>query len=151
LRVTIEYRSESALRRTLGISRLHLDVVDYPGEWLIDLPLLNMSYDTWCAEAVAQAEAPRRQAHSTPWRAFLETADPGATQDEQIALRGAQLFADYLKAARADDHVLHTTGPGRFLLPGDLEGSPLLTFCPLALGENRSYGRGSLAAMMARR
>jgi len=150
LRVTIEYRSESALRRTLGISRLHLDVVDYPGEWLIDLPLLNINYDAWCAEAVAQAEAPRRQAHSTAWRAFLETADPGAPQDEQIALRGAQLFADYLKAARADDHVLHTTGPGRFLLPGDLEGSPLLTFCPLAL-ENRSYGRGSLAAMMARR
>jgi len=150
LRVTIEYRSESALRRAFGISRLHLDVVDYPGEWLIDLPLLNMSYDAWCAEAVAQATAPRRQAHSTAWRTFLETANPNAPQDEQIALRGAQLFGDYLRAARADDHVLHTTGPGRFLLPGDLEGSPLLTFCPLALGDAR-YGRGSLAAMMARR
>jgi len=150
LRVTIEYRSESALRRAFGISRLHLDVVDYPGEWLVDLPLLNMSYDAWCAEAVAQAAAPRRQAHSTAWRTFLETADPNAPQDEQIALRGAQLFGDYLRAARADDHVLHTTGPGRFLLPGDLEGSPLLTFCPLALGGD-GYGRGSLAAMMARR
>ncbi|HET6321778.1 MAG TPA: YcjX family protein, partial [Hyphomicrobium sp.] len=92
LRVTIEYRSESALRRAFGISRLHLDVVDYPGEWLVDLPLLNMSYDAWCAEAVAQAAAPRRQAHSTAWRTFLETADPNAPQDEQIALRGAQLF-----------------------------------------------------------
>ena len=68
-----------------------------------------------------------------------------------MALRGANFFADYLKAARADDHVLHTTGPGRFLLPGDLEGSPLLTFCPLALGDKPSYGRSSLAAMMARR
>ena len=59
---------------------------------------------------------------------------------------GANLFAAYLKAARADDHVLHTTGPGRFLLPGDLEGSPLLTFCPLALGDKPSYG-----ARLARR
>ena len=60
-----------------------------------------------------------------------------------MALRGSNLFAAYLKAARADDHVLHTTGPGRFLLPGDLEGSPLLTFCPLALGDKPSYGRSS--------
>ncbi|MGI9403451.1 MAG: YcjX family protein, partial [Hyphomicrobium sp.] len=54
-------------------------------------------------------------------------------------------------AARASDHVLHTSGPGRFLMPGDLEGSPLLTFFPLPLEANRSTPRGSLAAMMARR
>src|SRR5690242_7692925 len=38
VRVTIEFKSGSALRRAFGISRLNLDVVDYPGEWLIDLP-----------------------------------------------------------------------------------------------------------------
>lgn len=151
VRVTIEFKSSSALRRAFGISRLNLDVVDYPGEWLIDLPLLDMSYDAWCAEAVAQAHAPRRQAHSKAWLQFLAGVDPTGPKDEQVALRGSALFAAYLKAARADDHVLHTTGPGRFLLPGDLEGSPLLTFCPLALGDKPSYGRSSLAAMMARR
>jgi predicted YcjX-like family ATPase len=36
-------------------------------------------------------------------------------------------------------------------MPGDLEGSPLLTFCPLPLDGRRSPSRGSLAAMMARR
>ena len=151
VRITIEFKSASALRRAFGISRLNLDVVDYPGEWLIDLPLLDMSYEQWCAEAVEQAAAPRRQAHSKAWREFLSTIDADGPKDERIALRGATLFAAYLKAARADDHVLHTTGPGRFLLPGDLEGSPLLTFCPLALGTKPSYARSSLAAMMARR
>jgi uncharacterized protein len=151
VRITIEYRSASTIWSAFGVSRLHLDVVDYPGEWLIDLPLLEMTYDQWCAEAVEQANARRRQAHSKAWREFLTTVDPNAAQSEQVAVRGAQLFAAYLKAARADDHVLHTTGPGRFLLPGDLEGSPLLTFCPLALGDKPSYGRQSLAAMMARR
>jgi predicted YcjX-like family ATPase len=110
-----------------------------------------MTYNEWCAEAVVQAEAPRRQAHSKAWREFLASVDPNAPLDEQVALRGASLFAAYLKAARADEHVLHTTGPGRFLMPGDLEGSPLLTFCPLALGASPSYARGSLATMMARR
>jgi hypothetical protein len=151
VRVTIEFKSASVLRRAFGISRLNLDVVDYPGEWLVDLPLLDMTYNEWCAEAVEQAQAPRRQAHSKDWRDFLASVDASGPKDEKAALRGSSLFAAYLKAARADDHVLHTTGPGRFLLPGDLEGSPLLTFCPLALGDKPSYGRSSLAAMMARR
>ena len=40
LRVTIEYASTSAVRRALLPNRLHLDIVDYPGEWLIDLPMM---------------------------------------------------------------------------------------------------------------
>jgi predicted YcjX-like family ATPase len=39
LRVTIEYQSGSLLKRIVGLSKLHLDIVDYPGEWLIDQPL----------------------------------------------------------------------------------------------------------------
>jgi len=151
LRITIEYRSGSAVRRMLGASRLNLDVVDYPGEWLIDLPLLDKSYEAWSAEAVAQARDARREPHAKAWLAFVGGLDPLARKDEQAALEGARLYADYLKAARAADHVLHTTGPGRFLMPGDLAGSPLLTFCPLPLEGRRSPPRASLAAMMARR
>src|SRR5215472_14349945 len=36
LRLVIDYQSESARRRTLT-----LDIIDYPGEWLLDLPLLT--------------------------------------------------------------------------------------------------------------
>jgi hypothetical protein len=151
LRITIEYRSGHALRRALGISRLNLDVVDYPGEWLIDLPLIDKSYEAWSAEAVAQARDARREPLAKAWLAFVDGLDPFARKDEQVALEGARLYADYLKAARADDHVLHTTGPGRFLMPGDLAGSPILTFFPLPLDGRRSAPRASLAAMMARR
>ena len=56
-----------------------------------------------------------------------------------------------LKAARAEDHVLHTTGPGRFLMPGDLAGSPALTFAPLDAKDGESFARGSLWSMMERR
>jgi predicted YcjX-like family ATPase len=41
--------------------------------------------------------------------------------------------------------------PGRFLMPGDLEGSPALTFAPLEVPEGASPPRGSLWAMMERR
>ncbi len=46
---------------------------------------------------------------------------------------------------------LTAPGPGRFLLPGDLAGSPLLTFFPLPPSANSSYRRGSLGAMLERR
>ncbi len=151
LRVTIEYRSALPLRRFFGVSRLNLDIVDYPGEWLIDLPLLEKSYQTWSAEAVARARKHHGSGPAKAWLEFLSSIDPYAAKDEQVALKGARLYAAYLKAERAADHVLHTTGPGRFLMPGDLEGSPLLTFCPLALDEQRPLPRGSLAAMMGRR
>ena len=34
-------RSARVLERTIGRGRLKLDIVDYPGEWLLDLALLN--------------------------------------------------------------------------------------------------------------
>jgi len=58
------------------------------------------------------------------------------------------LFTDYLRAARADAYALSTLPPGRFLMPGDLEGSPALTFAPLPGDDIQP---GSLAAMMQRR
>lgn len=151
LRITIEYRSAYGLRRALGVSRLNLDVIDYPGEWLLDLPLMGETYASWSAAAIEEARNGRRRGDAKAWLEFLETTDAYGPKDEQAALNGARLFADYLKTSRAGDHVLHTSGPGRFLMPGDLEGSPLLTFCPLPLEPKRSVPRNSLAAMMARR
>ena len=124
-------RHTTALRRALGPGRLHVDIVDYPGEWLIDLPLLEMSFADWSLRAVEDARAPHRAEAAKDWLAFLSTLDPDAPADEQAALTGAGLFTRYLQAARAPDPELTAPGPGRFLLPGDLAGSPLLTFFPL--------------------
>ena len=49
LRVVIDYQSAGGAMRTLT-----LDIVDYPGEWLLDLPLLDKSYEQWSAETLAQ-------------------------------------------------------------------------------------------------
>ena len=46
LRVVMEYQSLSGYHRTLT-----LDIVDYPGEWLLDLPLLTKSYEVWASES----------------------------------------------------------------------------------------------------
>src|SRR3712207_6273376 len=47
LRIVIDFESARALKRRLGGGRLNLDIVDYPGEWLLDLGLLRKSYAEW--------------------------------------------------------------------------------------------------------
>jgi predicted YcjX-like family ATPase len=140
-------------RRRLGsgLSRLTLDIVDYPGEWLLDLPLLQKSYGAWAAETLAASREGTRIAIAGPWHAHLATLDPAAKADEAVARMAAQLFTDYLRAGRDARFALSTLPPGRFLMPGDLEGSPALTFAPLDVSAEASAPSGSLHAMMERR
>ena len=151
LRVTIRYQPGSSMGRLLGTRKLHIDIVDYPGEWLLDLALLDQSYAQWSAEALDLARQPVRATAAAPWLAHLATLDAGRPADEQAALTAARIFTAYLDATRAAEPALSTVGPGRFLLPGELEGSPLLTFAPLPLAAGTAPQRGTLGAMMARR
>jgi predicted YcjX-like family ATPase len=151
LRLTLEYRPRGFWKQQLGYDRLHVDIVDYPGEWLLDLPLLHKSYAVWSAEAIALAREKGRAALAKDWRNALSATDPGAPASEEEALRLSDLFKDYLRRSREEPHALSTVPPGRFLMPGDLEGSPALTFAPLDAGEGASFAEGSLWSMMERR
>src|SRR5215510_6423217 len=99
LRLTIEYVPGAALRRALGPGRLHIDIVDYPGEWLIDLPLLELTFAEWSLRAVEEARLPHRLAAAKDWLALIAALNANAAADEQLALTGASLFTRYLKAA----------------------------------------------------
>jgi predicted YcjX-like family ATPase len=151
LRISIGYTPETALRRAIGVPRLNVDLVDYPGEWLIDLSMLDQTYATWSAEALRLAREPLRATAAAPWLAHLASLDANAGENEQTAIAGARIFSDYLHAARGARGGTSTLSPGRFLMPGDLAGSPLLTFFPLDLQPGSTIRRGSLAAMMERR
>src|SRR5580698_558444 len=84
-------------------------------------------------------------------RRALSSSDPEAGADEDNARRIAELFTAYLKRARDDVYALSTLPPGRFLMPGDLAGSPALTFAPLPLEPGVEIAADTLAAMMERR
>ena len=151
LRLTLEYASTKFWKRQLGRERLHIDIVDYPGEWLLDLPLLQLDYEAWSRNAVEQSRAPDRKAAAKTWNAMLAGADPEAPADEALAAKLSDSFKAYLRAARSDQYALSTLPPGRFLMPGDLEGSPALTFAPLDAKGKEHFPRGSMWALMARR
>lgn len=151
LRLTIEFESASGWSRWFSAGRLSLDIVDYPGEWLLDLPLLDKDFATFSREAIERARLPSRAAMAGPFLALLDGLDLDAPADEPTSGRLSAAFADYLRACRADGTALSTLPPGRFLMPGDLEGSPALTFAPLPVEPGRTYERGSFGAIHARR
>jgi predicted YcjX-like family ATPase len=151
LRLTFEYEPIGALRRALGTRTIHLDIVDYPGEWLLDLPLLDMDYEAWSAQAVALSKEMPRATASGEWLGFLGSVNPLAAQDETVARKGAALFTSYLQKCRDEKLSLSSLPPGRFLMPGDLAESPAMTFFPLHLPHGAVAPRDSQWALMARR
>lgn len=151
LRLTLEYASTKFWKRQLDRERLHIDIVDYPGEWLLDLPLLQLDYASWSRNAIAQSRAADQKTTTKDWHRALSSADAHAPADEALAATLADKFKAYLQAARSDQYALSTLPPGRFLMPGDLEGSPALTFAPLDAKGEADFARGSLWTLMERR
>jgi hypothetical protein len=146
LRLVIDYQRQNGADRSLT-----LDIVDYPGEWLLDLPLLHKSYEQWSRESLALSRASARASLAAPWHAYLATLRAEGHADEQAARTAARLFTDYLRACRDERFAMSLLPPGRFLMPGNLQGSPALTFAPLDLPAQGEVPDGSLWAMMRRR
>lgn len=126
LRLSFRTRPKGLLAGLRGAQTLHLDIVDYPGEWLLDLGLIGRSYGEW-SEATLARLAGRPEAAA--YLAMARAEDGALPLEEPRALALAEAFTAYLHAARAAGWADCT--PGRFLLPGDLAGSPVLTFAPL--------------------
>ncbi len=144
LRLSLRLRPSGLMGAVRGPRRLHLDIVDYPGEWLLDLALLDKGYDEWSGEVLERLEA--RDGAAAFLRQARET-DGAAPHDEALARALAEGYTGTLRAAQAAG--LSDCTPGRFLLPGDLAGSPVLTFAPLPRpGRVR---RGTLWREMERR
>ena len=143
LRLSLRIKPSGLLAGLQSPRTVHLDIVDYPGEWLLDLALLDKTFEEWSADVLKRIE-PRQQ--SAEYLAVLGAADVTISHDEVAAKTLAAAFTSYLHAAR--DAGFYDCTPGRFLLPGDLAGSPAITFAPLP---GPRAGRGSLWREFERR
>lgn len=144
LRLSLKVRPNGLLAGLQGPRTIHLDIVDYPGEWLLDLALLDKSYTEWSTETL---ERLANRELATEYLALANTEDSTAALEEPRAQALARAFTAYLVEARRSGYSDCT--PGRFLLPGDLEGSPVLTFAPLVTPDTTP--RKSLWREMERR
>lgn len=126
IRLALRYRSnDSLLRHFKDTSTLYLEIVDYPGEWLLDLPMLEQDYLAWSRQMTGLLQGERAE-WAKPWLELCKACDPLAPADENRLAAIAQAYTDYLLRCKSEG--LHFIQPGRFVLPGDMAGAPALQF-----------------------
>ncbi len=142
----LRYRPQGFLGRQLVDSTtVEIEIVDYPGEWLLDLPLLEQSYAEWSAATLRLAQSDARATLVGDWRQI----DPAAPASEDALEQARVSYTAWLQACREQPLNLSFLQPGRFLRPGAGIDPAALRFCPLSLpGEPR---RGSIAEAMRER
>ncbi|WP_033790212.1 YcjX family protein [Pantoea septica] len=155
MRLALRYRSQDSLLRHFKESAtLYLEIVDYPGEWLLDLPMLAQDYFDWSRQMVGLLQGDRAR-WAQPWRELCASLDPFAPADENRLAAIAAAWTDYLHRCKAEG--LHFIQPGRFVLPGEMAGAPALQFFPWPLMDEAARGKlaqadkGSNFAMLQQR
>lgn len=142
IRLVVRFHPGQGWRgKLVGRSELVLDIFDYPGEWLLDLPLLNMSYEQWSDSVRQSLTDPQREQLGAEWLAAIEPLDPAKPCDDLKARDIAKAYKRYLEACR-QQLGLYLLQPGRFLLPADLAGAPVLNFFPWVSGQQHQTPEG---------
>ena len=136
-------------RSAFGPRRLRLEILDYPGEWLLDLPLLGQSFPEWSRETLARLRQGLRSEVFAPFLAQLAGLDPGAAPEHDTVQRLHVAYRDALRVAQ-HEHGLRLLQPGRFLCPGPGADAPFLWFFPLE-GTPDYPLHGTLADLLHRR
>lgn len=108
---------------------LFLEIRDYPGEWLLDLPLRDMSFARWSSQCSAQYQLPPRRALLGDLLSELQNIDPLARADLGKLQQLQQQLIKFLRRCKQQNNALSLIQPGRFLL--DDQAATLCVFVPL--------------------
>ncbi len=130
VRLKIKFRHSKGLLQYISEdSTLTIDITDYPGEWLLDLPLLNMSFEQWQSQCLDELADQQRLALANDFMGLVEELDLNAPAKELTLQNIAKAYSAYLVACQKQGYKL--LQPGRFILPGELLDAPVLHFFPI--------------------
>lgn len=129
----------SGFGAALPPQRVRLELLDYPGEWLLDLPLLRLSFDAWSEQVLTRLDG---RDDAAEFLGFASGLPAGAGADEALALAGHRLYCAVLRRQR--DAGLALLQPGRFLMPAPGPEPAWTPFFP-------HRGSGGLHTLLARR
>jgi predicted YcjX-like family ATPase len=113
--------------------RFRLELLDYPGEWLLDLPLLAQDFPRWSAAVLARLEEPAVAPIAREFLAFARGLPARAPADDTLAATGHRLYRAALTRLR-DEAGLSFLQPGRFLMPAPGPEPPWAVFFPVTGG-----------------
>ena len=136
----LDYRSHSWFMRNSN-NRIQLELVDYPGEWLVDLPMIGQEYAEWSDSVLQKAREGLRRALGVPYLEEVTKVPHDQPFDDDVASRLSELWTDYLKQAAANG--LTCNQPGRLIRPDAFRNSPILRLAPLPVQlRNGALGSG---------
>lgn len=135
--IDLRFRQTGLLKRLQQTRSLRLEILDYPGEWLLDLPLLELDYGRWCEQMREWLDAEPRRSLAGSLREELAAIDPLAPQDAEQLQRLTAAWTDFLQRSRSEAS-LSRNQPGRFLLPGSGIAAEMLLFVPLLAGNQHT-------------
>lgn len=136
--VDLDYWAQGWFKR---MRTLRIELIDYPGEWLVDLPMLAQSYSEWSEQTLALAETDIRRQWSAQYFKQLSILQNEPKFDEEVAIELTESWTHYLK--QSADFGLVQNQPGRLLHPDALRNSPVLRLVPLPEHlRNTSFGKG---------
>lgn len=131
LRLAIRFRTTNRLLEAVQpIQELVVEIVDYPGEWLLDLPLLEGTFESFAEEAFELARTSPRAELAATWVELARSVDQTGPADPVAIDALVRAYRAYLLDCQERLQLGYLV-PGRFLHPGELEGHPALRFAPL--------------------
>ena len=151
LRLKLEFLTRSQSFSGSKQKKLSIDIIDYPGEWLLDLPLLDKNYREFSAQSIARANSPEHKAHAKAWLGAIRSVNFLNEANERDIEVLAESFKSYLRSAKNSGNMISALPPGRFLIPGGFEGAPVLSFSPLPDLGIAEFPDNSIAKIMEQR
>jgi predicted YcjX-like family ATPase len=134
-----------------GAATLKLRIIDYPGEWLLDLPLLTQSYCDWSRATMRLCRQGIRAEMARDFLALVADRPYDGTASAEEARGLHDVYREHLREARGK-HGLNFVQPGRFLGPDLLTEPSYIRFAPLDIPEGvRNAPKNTLAALMEER
>jgi predicted YcjX-like family ATPase len=106
LRLTLKLRPTELLSGLRGAVEEHINIVDYPGEWLLDLGLMDKSYEEWSKDVLHRMA---NRSFGADYVNALTDLDPSDPFTDAAAKSLATHFTDYLEIERAARQVATVT------------------------------------------
>jgi len=149
--VEIIYKRDSIIKSVIGEqTKLRIEIRDYPGEWLLDIPLLNQDYYSWCIDIGETFNQPHRKALMGALSEDLNAISPFDVLTESQIDALYERFKSFLIACKEEGLTL--IQPGHVLLPGESDAFesffPLINLRHYSLEDLKKADKSSIYKVM---
>jgi hypothetical protein len=98
---------------------LDVEIIDYPGEWLLDIPMLNQSFEEWSEFCFKLSQKEPRDALAKEFIDMLNLIDTRKKLNEEVSNELYTKYKEYLLTCKRSEYGLNLLQPGRFVMGSD--------------------------------